>query len=152
MKNILISTPYILHSSRHKINFYLHFYSSFFYNSKKEHSRALSVPLLTQFSHLLLCPQPILRKKYFSMFILSMVNCFMKSYAFSSVAFSVRFLAFNFSFCRFLSSLQSPSRSYRLISCFWSRFLFSCFSFSISKYCFIFFNCLSALDASFFAT
>ena len=38
---------------------------------------------------------PILRRKCSSIFIPLMVNCLMKSYAFSSFAFSVRFSAFN---------------------------------------------------------
>lgn len=49
---------------------------------------------------------PILRRKCSSIFIPLMVNCLMKSYAFSSFAFKLRFSAFNTSFSRFRHSFS----------------------------------------------
>ena len=52
--------------------------------------------LLTHFTATFCCTHsPILLKKCSSIFIPLMVNCLMKSYAFSSFAFSVRFSAFS---------------------------------------------------------
>lgn len=62
---------------------------------------------------------PMLRRKCSNIFIPLIVNCFMKSYAFSSFTLKLRFSVFSSSFCRFKHSF-----SYRK-SIIFSKYAFS---------------------------
>ena len=81
--------------------FFRRTFPTYFLQRKKIYFRTPSVCLI---SYLLIpatfcCTHfPILFKNCSNIFIPLMVNCLMKSYAFSSFAFSVRFSAFNTSF------------------------------------------------------